>query len=761
MAREQVLRFGEINMQKTDEEDMLYFLSGKRMYVIGAMSGHYPPLGWRRPGFLVGKRISEVGEEQRPVMAAHYLYEMGGAWAHPVKALENLTYSLCVNGGECQQLLDSYRFVNRLSHVNFFYEREGIAVKRWDFVVEEEPAFFSTLSLTNTRLDTAHVKVTLQVETNLMPSWFSGWSSGQDCVEQRDNVVVATDSHWRGKWAVVFGSRIRPNEYSAREATDRRQVATLGYELTLEPNETHDLTFLFVVESLRGEMAALERFERLIDREEEVLVAKQDSYHDAILGNVRFACSDHAAEQAFYNAKANLVQLQANLSPFLGKYYYAGLPEYVQLFGTDTAYSIPGILAAGQFEWARSSLSELARFAQLLCGRVPHEVTTNGRVFHPGNTPETPQFTIAAWNYYKWTGDRHFLEQVYPLCAEGVLDYLLAHWDQDLDYYPDGNATVEREGMGPEKLDSIVYFTRALFTLGAMASELGYTEDGERHLELARSLREAVNRDFWMEEESIFADSLAEDHTKQFDGHWVVVTPMEADIADRDKGARALDRIEREWVNEYGMVHTREREELVWTLPTGLLALAAFAYGRVDLGWKMLEKIALTTVTGSLGTFKELIPEGLCFMQLWSPGMFLQGMVEGMFGVRPHAANDYAEVFPKLPTGWSFMRLEALKVGSHELDIQHERNGEERVSLAHRGPRPFRVRLSVTGDSQTSLVDAQNRTLPVERDRRWDNVLWIDVDLAPREGVVAVRRGNVWQLQKGAPELVSSAQRAV
>ena len=34
-----------------------------------------------------------------------------------------------------------------------------------------------------------------------------------------------------------------------------------------------------------------------------------------------------------------------------------------------------------------------------------------------------------------------------------------------------------------------------------------------------------------------------------------------------------LERIEREWVNQWGLAHTRAREELVWTLPTGLLAL--------------------------------------------------------------------------------------------------------------------------------------------------------------------------------------------
>ena len=45
-AGSQSLSFGDIQLEKTDEMSTLFFLSGERMYEIGAMSGDFPAIGW-------------------------------------------------------------------------------------------------------------------------------------------------------------------------------------------------------------------------------------------------------------------------------------------------------------------------------------------------------------------------------------------------------------------------------------------------------------------------------------------------------------------------------------------------------------------------------------------------------------------------------------------------------------------------------------------------------------------------------------------
>jgi hypothetical protein len=116
-------------------------------------------------------------------------------------------------------------------------------------------------------------------------------------------------------------------------------------------------------------------------------------------------------------------------------------------------------------------------------------------------------------------------------------------------------------------------------------------------------------------------------------------------------------------------VHTREREELVWTLPTGLLALTAFRYGQPSLGVQLLENIAVTASYGTLGAFKELIPIGLCFVQLWSAGLYLQGILEGLLGLRPLAHQHQLAISPRLPVGWPRARVSELLVGEHTLSL--------------------------------------------------------------------------------------------
>lgn len=196
----------------------------------------------------------------------------------------------------------------------------------------------------------------------------------------------------------------------------------------------------------------------------------------------------------------------------------------------------------------------------------------------------------------------------------------------------------------------------------------------------------------------MYADSLHTDLRPQFDGHWTVALPLQLGMASEERARRALDRIEREWVNEWGLVHTRGRENSVWTLPTGVLALVAFRYGKPELGVRLLNNIAATTERGTLGTFKELIPIGLCFVQLWSAGLYVQGLVEGLFGLRPLAHRHELAVAPCLPAEWPAAQLNGLRVGAHLLDIRVTSGG---LRVAHRaGSAPLHLRYRLPGAAE-------------------------------------------------------------
>jgi glycogen debranching enzyme len=246
---------------------------------------------------------------------------------------------------------------------------------------------------------------------------------------------------------------------------------------------------------------------------------------------------------------------------------------------------------------------------------------------------------------------------------------------------------VERLGMGGRKLDSACYHYAALLALADLCEALG--EDGAAYRERAATLKARFSEDWWLEEQGLYADSMDTDGARHFDGHWTVALPLQLGLAEGERAARMWERIEREWVNEWGLIHTLEAEPLVWTLPTGLLALAAFEHGRAELGLKLVDNIALTARVGTLGTFKELIPEGMCFVQLWSAGLYLQGVVEGLFGVRPLAHRHRVALRPCLPNAWGRAALHGLRVGEHTINLVVEGGA---LRLEHvSGPEPLVV----------------------------------------------------------------------
>jgi hypothetical protein len=103
-------------------------------------------------------------------------------------------------------------------------------------------------------------------------------------------------------------------------------------------------------------------------------------------------------------------------------------------------------------------------------------------------------------------------------------------------------------------------------------------------------------------------------------------------------------------------------------LPTGLLALAACAQDDAPYAMTLLRNIGQTARHGSLGLLKELIPEGLCFVQLWSAALYCQGVVEGLLGIVPYLPERRIVITPRVPT----MAITGLHLGSAVVDVAVE-----------------------------------------------------------------------------------------
>jgi hypothetical protein len=259
---------------------------------------------------------------------------------------------------------------------------------------------------------------------------------------------------------------------------------------------------------------------------------------------------------------------------------------------------------------------------------------------------------------------------------------------------------VERHGMGSFKLDSACYLFGAWHALAEMARVLERPEAHE-YERLAADWLVRFERDWWLEDAGLYADSLHADYRPQLDGHWTQVVPVQMGIARPERARRVLDNIEREFTNRWGLMHTRGREDRVWTLPTGLLVLAELRYGRVARALDFLNNIALTAEYGMLGAFKELIPEGLCFVQLWSAGLYIQGLIEGLLGLSPRAHEHQLSIMPTLPPTWPAVSLSGLRIGQHLLNIQI---GQTHCVVEQaQGPQALRIHFTPRGTSVAAI----------------------------------------------------------
>jgi hypothetical protein len=643
------------------------------------------------PYILAGPQLYAIGQGDGavgPIGAEHLVGEMGGIWAHPVKVADG--FALALHGADDGALpLAEGEFSAGLDEIGWRWRSGDLRLSRRDRVLPGAPAYAMLLEVSNEGKAALTAALEVRAELKFLGCWFGGMAGQGGAYSLSDALILGHDEARPG-WGIALGAPVPPDAFTITPR-ERGATVTLRYAFSVAPGAVRSWPLLLAVSQRGGHAAAQSRWRELIDG---VAAAFADGsldetkpLPDPLAGLPALRAADGELERDFALAQANLRTLEADY-PDTGPYFLAGLPEYPQLFGCDTTYSVPGAVAAGFGATTRAALGALAGYAERACGRVPHEVTTNGRVFHPGNIQETPQLAIAVWDQLRWSGDLEFARRLLPLLREGVTAYVPAMGGPD-PRYPVGDGMVERFGMGSRKLDVVCYQVAGLQALARLAAALG-EPDAAAYAERAAALRRDFERDWWLEEEGLYADSMHSDGSLQLDRHWTAVLPVQLGLAAPERAARVMARIEAEFVNEWGLVHTVGVDERVWTLPSGLLALVAFQQGRAERGLALLRNIALTARQGALGCFKELIPEGLCFVQLWSAGLYLQGVIEGLLGLQPDAAGHSLTVAPCLPEGHGPITLRELRVGAHRVSVTI---APGTLELTHsEGPAPLSVR---------------------------------------------------------------------
>ncbi|MBS5912902.1 MAG: glycogen debranching protein [Paenibacillus macerans] len=708
----------------------LYYHGGEYVKICGSQDGYFPDFGHHLAG------------------------EMGGVWLHPIKLLDGFWLKVTDLERGISVWARADAFVSEPWGGRFEYDHWlghiPVSIERSQFAPEREKGFVADYRVFANAGLPVRLRLELLVRTDLRPVWFSEQAGVVDGdrdvpVEIADRQVLVKDQD--NSWFVRVGTDLPgtaveadPELYGPEFTAGAGCGISFAAEVELQAGETFDFR-LFAAGSYTSQEECDRSYELISQRHEALLAEKQALYREIAERASLEIEGEPGLNEAFAWAKWNNQWLVQTVDG-LGRGLTAGGPTYPWWFGCDSTYALQGVLAIGDPGLARDTLDLLLKKSEETNGngRVVHEITTLGAVANPGNTQETAHYIAFVWEMFQWTGDEALLRRHYDYCVKGI-EWLLGEMDPDGDLFPSGYGIIEIAGLNMELIDSAVYTAQALRAMAAMSGFFGEHERSAKYGELAERAAEAVNRVFWREADGLYADavapremvaakreamvSLAEKHgvagygeymerilqdTAGQEGdipwllnkNWVIVTPMEAGIADPDKAARALETMRSDvFVGEYGTYLSGILQQGTMTISTGVHAVAEAENGHPDEALELLRRMLRTFSSALPGSFSEMSPDYGCVVQAWTLYALAVPVIRGFFGVRPQAHRRVLRLNPQLPAVWHDRecKLSGLNIAGVRFDIviRPGTDGQGRVVTVRNDER-WRVVLELNGE---------------------------------------------------------------
>lgn len=702
-----------------------YNTAGDKLYMIGHQDGSFPDLGW------------------------HVKDEMGGIWHHPIKLMDGFNASIMV--GKKIYFLDkaigfvNYPFGNK--HI-YIVGSTPLSIERYQFVPDQLPGLQIEYAIKNTSNKSIHIQFNFEAFSNLMPVWLgerTGMINSKDLAsfDAPNNRWLVKDS--LNPWYVVYGSTVKGEASKmvfSKKNKPNTAVSNTTYKIEIKPNAVFYLPFT-IAGSAKSKEQAMTSYNQIKNTAASLLAIKKKRVLDLNQYST-LTLNDNAIATSFEWLKYNSDWLTQDVEG-IGKGVVAGLPDYPWWFGGDMVYTLKGLIAMGRKDLVYSTIDLVHGISEKTNGngRIIHEVSTNGAVFNPGNVNETPQFVSLIWDVFCWTGDTLFLQKYFPSVVKG-LNWVLKENDADGNLLPDGAGMMEIHGLTSEMIDVAAYTQKAFADAAKMAAYLKQESLAKDYQQKADLLKVKINTQFWVEKDHSYADFIATkqqalhlmddaivradtlgnvwavkeltkmkaatvlDTTSKNKGfvmhhNWVVNTPLETGVAEKDQAIKALntakkfsngfgmyvtgiDKIEKRDLKEYSYAASVGKNDFtytgtVMTLPSAVQIIAENNYGRPDEAYDLLKKVNKTFGYALPGSMYEVSPDYGMMTQAWNVYAYGEPIVKQFFGIRPYAFKKQVIISPQLPSALNKGTLKNVRVGNNLISANFTKSNNELVYI--------------------------------------------------------------------------------
>ena len=721
-----------------------YVTAGDRTYIIGTMTGDFPDIG------------------------SHVSGEMGGVWMHPIKLLDGYYLKLTDLASRQEHWLpDADEFIN-YPYGNVFKYRSGIqglVVRRMQFCPDRQQGVVIQYEISNITDEIKDLNVEFLAKTDLSPVWFSKEMGIYDYADhaiwsREENCFIAADS--LNNWNAAWGSSLPSIEQATGINNSKSNSLGHGiacssvYHLAVDAHSNKKIVFV-VAGSTKSPQEAIHAYKFILQNYIELLLKKKALY-DTIYARAKISIPDTSLLQVYNWVKVNIQWLVRDV-PGVGRGLSAGLMEYPWWFGCDNTYALQGVMETGDSKLAEETLRLLKNKSSEKNGngRIPHEISTNGAVANPGNTQETAHFIMCVEKLYRWTGDEKFLREMYPTIQAG-LHWLLTDQDANQNLFPEGYGIMEISGLNAELIDVAVYTQQALVAASKIAKILNDQGASKQYNDLAITLKNKINTQFWDEKDSSYCDffgtkeqaltgisgsikqlsqngeAATSDKVKYFQDflksvsempdtsrgwlinkNWVINTPLETGIAPYNIAIQALENIYDHNLGEYGPYLSAVEAKHMMTIATGVQAVAEYKYGRTDKSLYYVNQIVKTFSRVLPGSISEMMPDYGCFTQAWTNYGIVIPIISHIFGLNPDASLKKIEIAPNIPDKWrkDNLSVNALPVGDNEISMFYQPfQGGKKYTIVSKKP-GWKIEFRLKPESGCQYI-ANGKSIPTD-----------------------------------------------